>query len=100
MKWYQKILSWIGIGLKALYELVAPAVKSAALQFVNCPENQAIALTAAKAALDRGLKGEKAWTFARDAMLEQFGTSALDIADNWIDTLLQSAYFTLKNSTQ
>lgn len=104
MKWYTKLLSWITFGAvkiaKAIYEIVAPAVHSAALQFVNDPKNQAVALTAVKAAIDRGLKGDKAWTLARDELLQQFGVSAATIADNWLDTLLQSAYFTIKNSTE
>lgn len=104
MKWYQKVLNWITFGAikiaKAIYEIVAPAVKSAALEFVNNPDNQAVAIDAVKAAIARGLKGEKAWTAARDALLEQFGSSVKGIADNWLDTLLQSAYFALKNAEE
>jgi hypothetical protein len=104
MKWYQKVLNWITFGAikiaKAIYEIVAPAVKSAALEFVNNPDNQAVAIAAVKAAIARGLKGEKAWTVARDALLDQLGESAWSIADNWLDTLLQSAYFALKNAEE
>lgn len=102
MKWYTKLLTWITFGAikiaKALYELVAPAVHTAALQFVNDPANQAFAIAAVKAAIDRGLTGDKAWTLARNELLQQFGHSAKDIADNWLDTLLQSAYFTIANT--
>lgn len=104
MKWYQKLLHWITFGAvklaQAIYEILAPAVKSAALQFVNDPLNQAVAINAVKAAIDRGLTGDKAWTLARNELLQQFGHSAKDIADNWLDTLLQNAYFTLKNTEQ
>jgi hypothetical protein len=47
-----------------------------------------------------GLKGREAWYVARDNLVEQFGTSATAIADNWIDTLLQSAYFSIKNAIE
>lgn len=102
LPWYKRILRAIGIGVvavaRAIYEIVAPAVKSAALAWVNDPANQAAAAAAVKAAIDRGLHGDDAWTVARDALLDQLGSSATTIADNWIDTLLQSAYFSIKNA--
>lgn len=104
LPWYKRILRAIGIGVaavaRALYEIIAPAVQSAALQFVNDSANQAAAIAAVKAAIDRGLKGDDAWSVARDALLQQLGESAWTIADNWLDTLLQSAYFAVKNAIE
>lgn len=102
--WYKRI--WCAIWgaaaavAKAVYEIVAPAVRSAALQFVNDPQNQAAAVAAVRAAMQRGLKGDAAWKVARDALLDQLGESAWSIADNWLDTLLQSAYFAVKNAVE
>jgi hypothetical protein len=102
--WYRRWLNTIGIGIvavaKAVYEIVAPAVRGAAIEFVNDKNNQAVALAAVRAAMACGLKGGSAWAFARDTMLAQFGTSASAIADNWFDTLLQTAYFSVKNEIQ
>ena len=100
--WYRRLLTAIGIGARAvaraIYQIVAPAVRSAAVQFVNDPANQQAAIVAVKAAMERGLKGGEAWVVARDALVFQFGESAKGIADNWLDTLLQSAYFAIKNA--
>jgi hypothetical protein len=101
---FSRILTAIGIGARAvaraIYQIVAPAVRSAAIRFVNDPANQAAAVNAVQAAIDRGLKGGDAWVVARDALLLQLGTSATAIADNWLDTLLQSAYFSVKNAVE
>ena len=95
LPWYTRWLRAIGIGasavVKAIYQIVAPAVRSAAIQFVNDPGNQAAAAAAVQAAIDRGLKGDGAWTLARDHLLNQLGESAWSISANWLDTLLQSA---------
>ena len=100
--WYRRLLSAIGIGVvavaKAIYQILAPAVHSAAIQFVNDPANQAAAIAAARAAMARGLYGDAAWVAARDALVKQLGSSASVIADNWLDTLLQTAYFSVKNA--
>lgn len=104
LPWYKRILHAIGIGIatavKAIYEIIAPAVKSMALEFVNDQANQAAAVAAVKAAMARGLKGDEAWDVARDALLNQLGESAWQISANWLDTLLQSAYFTIKNQAE
>jgi len=100
LPWYRRLLHAIGIGAaavaRAIYKIVAPAVRSAAIQFVNDPANQAIA--AARAAMARGLYGDAAWVAARDALVAQLGDSARSIADNWLDTLLQTAYFSVRNA--
>jgi len=100
--WYRRLLTAIGIGARAvaraIYQIVAPAVRNAAIQFVNDERNQAAAIAAVQAAIDRGLKGGDAWVVARDALLDRLGNSARGIADNWLDTLLQSAYFAVKNA--
>jgi hypothetical protein len=99
--WYRRILNAIGIGaravVRAIYQIVAPAVRSAALQFVNDEANQAAAAAAVRVAIASGFKGGAAWEIARSNLLDQLGTSARGIADNWLDTLLQSAYFSIKN---
>jgi hypothetical protein len=48
--------------------------------------------------MSRGLVGDAAWVAARDALVKQLGMSASVIADNWMDTLLQTAYFSIKNA--
>jgi hypothetical protein len=102
LPWYRRLLNSIGIGLaaaaKAIYKILAPAVRSAAIQFVNDPANQAAAVAAARAAMARGLYGDAAWVAARDALVAQLGSSATAIADNWLDTLLQTAYFSVRNA--
>jgi hypothetical protein len=102
LPWYRRLLSAIGIGIaaaaRAIYQIVAPAVHSAAVTFVNDPANQAAAVAAARAAMARGLYGDAAWVAARDALVKQLGMSASVIADNWMDTLLQTAYFSVKNA--
>ena len=102
LPWYRRWLAKIGIGLaaaaKAIYQILAPAVHSAAIQFVNDPKNQAAAIAAARAAMARGLYGDAAWVAARDALVSQLGSSATAIADNWLDTLLQTAYFSVRNA--
>jgi p-aminobenzoyl-glutamate transporter AbgT len=104
LPWYRRWLNAIGIGIvaaaRAIYQIVAPAVKSAALEFVNDKQNQAVAIAAARAAMSGGFTGNAAWGVARAEMLAQFGASASVIADNWLDTLLQTAYFSLKNAEQ
>lgn len=100
--WYKRAVSWLFGAAKAvaatIYEIIAPAVKSAALQFVNDKENQRVALAAVRAAMSGGLKGNAAWDVARADLVAQFGSSAQAIADNWLDTLLQTAYFSFKNA--
>jgi hypothetical protein len=102
LPWYRRLLHAIGIGaaavVRAIYKIVAPAVRSAAIQFVNDPANQAAAIAAARAAMARGLYGDAAWVAARDALVAQLGASASSIADNWLDTLLQTAYFSVRNA--
>jgi hypothetical protein len=102
LPWYKRLLAAIGIKARAvaraIYQIVAPAVRSAAIQFVNDPANQAAAVAAARAAMARGLYGEAAWVAARDALVAQLGDSARSIADNWLDTLLQTAYFSVRNA--
>lgn len=102
--WYKKALSWLFGAARAvasaIYEIVAPAVQSAAVQFVNDAGNQRVAVAAVKAAMAGGLKGDAAWDAARAEMLAQFGASARSIADNWLDTLLQAAYFAIKNAVE
>ena len=102
LPWYRRWLAAIGIGARAvaraIYKIVAPAVRSAAIQFVNDPANQAAAIAAARAAMARGLYGDAAWVAARDALIAQLGASATAIADNWLDTLLQTAYFSVRNA--
>jgi hypothetical protein len=102
LPWYRRLLATIGIGIvdvaRAIYQILAPAVHSAAIQFVNDPKNQAAAIAAARAAMARGLYGTAAWFAARDALVTQLGSSATAIADNWLDTLLQTAYFSVRNA--
>ncbi len=100
--WYKRAASWLFGAARAvaavIYEIVAPAVKSAALQFVNDRDNQRVALAAVRAAMSGGLKGNAAWDVARADLVAQFGASAQAIKDNWLDTLLQTAYFSVKNA--
>lgn len=100
--WYKKFLGYVGSFLSSaarkLYSIVAPTIIDAAKSFVNDPANQAAAVAAVKAAVDQSLRGDDAWAVARAALETQLKTSGKQVAANWVDTLLQTAYFTVKNS--
>ncbi len=70
---WNKIKEWLGAAAKKLWQIVAPAVKAAALEFVNNAEVQAAAKAAVSAVAAKGLYGNEAF----DAALEQ---QILDVA--------------------
>jgi hypothetical protein len=104
LPWYKRLLQAIGIGLKkaakALYEIVAPAVKASAIAWINDPDHQAAALLAVQAAAAGNLKGRDAFNHARAVFREIMQDAAANIAANWIDTIVQTAYFTHANSEE
>ena len=95
---WNKIKEWFGAAAKKLWQIVAPAVKAAALEFVNNAEIQAAAKAAVKAVAAKGLYGNEAF----DAALEQLKSSAAvagkSVAQDLLDTVVQNAYFEYKNS--
>lgn len=95
---WTKIKEWLGAAAKKLWTIVAPAVKSAALEFVNNADVQAAAKAAVKAVAANGLGGNAAF----DAAVEQLKSSAAvagkSVAQNLLDTVIQNAYFEFKNS--
>lgn len=102
LPWYKRLLQAIGIGVtKAvtkLYEIIAPAVKQSAIEWINDPVNQAAALDAVRLAAARNLKGRDAFNFAKQAYRDIMGNAATGLAANWIDTLVQTAYFSHANT--
>jgi len=82
---------------KTVWSFIGPSVKQAAVDFINDKALQAGALAAVKAAAGKALKGDDAWTAARGVLLDQLKVTGQTVADNWIDTLLQNAYFAFKN---
>ena len=96
--WYKRFWSWLCGKAQKLYTLVMPAVKTAVTTFLNDSTNQTLAIAAVKAAIDQGLRGDKAWVTARDALVAQLETSGKSVANTLIDTLLQTAYCAVKYS--
>ncbi len=96
--WYKKFWSWLCGKAQKLYTLVMPAVKTAVTTFLNDSTYQSLAIAAVKAAIDEGLRGDKAWVTARDALVTQLETSGKSVANTLIDTLLQTAYCAVKYS--
>jgi hypothetical protein len=94
---WKSVWSWITGAAKAVWEFIGPSVKAAAIEFVNDKALQAAALGAVKAAASKALKGDDAWTAAREVLMDQLKQTGKTVADNWVDTLLQNAYFAFKN---
>ena len=96
--WYKKFLSWFSKAAGVLFRIVLPGVEAGVAGFLNDPQNQAAALTAVKAAVDQGLRGQDAWTAARAALEAQFAASGRQAANTVLDTILQNAYCAVKYS--
>lgn len=97
---WKSLWSWLTGAAIAIWQLIGPSVTAAAIEFVNDKALQAAALGAVKAAAAKALKGDDAWTEARAILVEQLVRTGGTVADNWIDTLLQNAYFAFKNSVK
>ena len=94
--WYKRFWNWLCGKAEKLFEVIMPAVKTAVTTFLNDETNQTLAIAAVKAAIDEGLRGDKAWVTARDALVTQLETSGKSVAATLIDTLLQNAYCAVK----
>jgi predicted ribonuclease toxin of YeeF-YezG toxin-antitoxin module len=93
----KSLWTWIAGAARAVWTFIGPSVKQAAKDFINDKALQAAALAAVKAAAGKALKGDDAWTAARGVLLDQLKVTGQTVADNWVDTLLQNAYFAFKN---
>ncbi len=100
MSIFSKVWNWFVGVAKAAWEIVAPAVKQAAVDFVNDPKLQRAAHEAVYAAARQGLTGDKAWVTARDTLVAQLKAAGIQAAANWIDTILQNAYFAFANNDE
>jgi len=94
--WYKRFLSWFAKAANVLFQIVLPGVEAGVAGFLNDPQNQALALAAVKAAIDQGLRGQDAWTAARDALGVQVAASGRQAANTVLDTILQNAYCAVK----
>lgn len=95
---WEKIKEWLGAAAKKLWQIVAPAVKSAALEFVNNASVQAAARAAVSAAAANGLWGNEAFEYALKQLKSSAALAGKDVAQNLLDTVVQNAYFEFKNS--
>lgn len=96
--WYATFFAWFKKTAKKVFEIVMTGVSAGVSEFLNNPENQALAVAAVKAAIDRGLRGEDAWVTARDALVAQLKESGMEASNTVIDTILQNAYCVTKYS--
>jgi hypothetical protein len=95
---WKSVWTWIVGAAAAIWEFIGPSVIQAAKDFVNDKALQAAALGAVKAAAGKALTGDDAWGVARNVLVDQLKASGKIVADNWVDTLLQNAYFAYKNA--
>lgn len=94
--WYKRFFSWFKKSAKQVFDLFMTGVVAGVSEFLNDPDNQALAVAAVKAAIDGGLRGESAWAAARDALVDQLKTSGKEASNTCIDTILQNAYCAVK----
>jgi len=94
--WYRRFLSWFEKAATTLFRIVLPGVEAGIAGFLNDPQNQAVALAAVKAAIDRGFRGQDAWTAARAALEARLTASGRQVAGTVMDTILQNAYCAVK----
>lgn len=87
---------WFRKAAKKVFSIALTGVKAGILEFLNDPENQALAVAAVKAAIDEGLRGDAAWVSARDALVAQLSSSGKEASNTCIDTILQNAYAAVK----
>ena len=92
------IKSWLGVAAKKLWEIVAPAVKQAAMDFVNNAEVQSAARAAVVAAASNGLKNNEAFDFAVEQLKSSAAVAGQGVAQKLLDTGVQNAYFAFKNA--
>jgi len=83
---------------KALFVVVGPAVRDEILRIVNNAEYQKLAIGACHEAYRRGFYGWNAWGKARDLFVADLSRRGVELANNIVDTILQNAYFTWKNT--
>ena len=96
--WYLRFCAWFKTAAKKVFTLVMAGVEAGVSEFLNDPQNQALALAAVKAAIDKGLRGGDAWDTARAALMGQLAASGKQVANTMVDTILQNAYCAVKYS--
>jgi hypothetical protein len=96
--WYLRFCAWFKASAKKVFTLIMAGVEAGVTEFLNDPQNQALALAAVKAAIDKGLRGGDAWDTARAALTGQLAASGKQVANTVIDTILQNAYCAVKYS--
>jgi len=87
----------LGIG-KALFYIFIEGVKNEVLKSINERELQKLATQAVIGAYKAGFKGDDAWDKARVEFVSWFYVKKQNLADNLIDTILQTAYTRWKYS--
>lgn len=95
---WQRMWKWFKTAAKRVYEVVMPGVVAGVTAFLNDEDNQAAAVSAVKAAIDGGLRGDQAWAAARDVLCDQLAKSGKEASDTMLDTILQNAYCAVKYS--
>lgn len=96
--WYKRFFAWFMKSAKKVFDVLMVGVVAGVTEFLNDPDNQALAVAAVKAAIDQGLRGEPAWAAARDALVAQLQVSGREASNTCIDTILQNAYCAVKYS--
>ena len=91
---------WICGRARRLWTLVLEGVRSEALAILNDASIQAAALAAVKTAAKGGLKGNDAFDAAAATLRTALQARGIEARDNLVDTLVQVAYTTLKNSIE
>lgn len=94
---FKSLWNWILRKLKPIFTLAAESILTDALAVLNDPTLQAAAQDAALAAISRGHKGNAAWYAARKHLIATLKATGATLKDSAIDTLLQTAYYCLKN---
>lgn len=91
MDWLKNLWNWLWGKAKALLACVLDEVIEQAKEIAEEKELAALALDAVQAAAE-GLKGEEAWTAARDRFVKALKEAGRELTDTAIDTLLQNVY--------
>ena len=95
---WNKIKTWFGAAAKTLWKIIAPAVKQAAMDFVNNADVQNAARGAVVEAAANGLKNNEAFDFAVEQLKNSAAVAGKSVSQNFLDTVVQNAYFAFKNA--
>lgn len=92
MDWLKRLWNWLWGKAKALLADVLDEVLEQAKEIAEEKDLAALALDAVQAAAAECLKGEEAWTAARDRFVKALKEAGQELTDTAIDTLLQNVY--------